>query len=232
MNAVVLQHEENEGLGLLEPALREAGFTPVHRFRSVRREDLEAPLLVVLGGSIGVYEAALHPFVNDERSLLAERLARDLPCLGICFGAQLMASAAGAEVFRGKNGFVLGVAPVRWSPAAQEDDAFHGVRNSSPVAHWHRDTFKAVPGAVLLASTDRYTQQAFRLGKSYGLQFHLELTAKALAGWYDVHAKALAEDGVDVAALRLQLPKLAAAEPENQRILQQLCHTLREAVGT
>ncbi|NPC86452.1 type 1 glutamine amidotransferase, partial [Pyxidicoccus fallax] len=121
MRAVVFQHEEHEGPGLLGPALEAAGFSLVTRFRSVRREDVSADLVVVMGGPMGVYEADQHPFLHEEQSLLTERLANELPCLGICLGAQLLASAAGAEVFPGKNGFEVGVAPVRWTQDALKD---------------------------------------------------------------------------------------------------------------
>ena len=134
MRAVVFQHEEHEGVGLLGPVLEEAGFTLVNRFRAVRREDVDADLVVVMGGPMGVYEAEQHPFLHDELALLTERLANERPCLGICLGAQLLASAAGAEVFLGKNGFEVGVAPVRWTPEALKDPVIAGVRPKTVVA--------------------------------------------------------------------------------------------------
>ena len=189
MRAVVFQHEEHEGVGLLGPALEEVGFTLVTRFRAVRREDVDADLVVVMGGPMGVYEADQHPFLHEELSLLTERLANERPSLGICLGAQLLASAAGAEVFVGKNGFEVGAAPVRWTQDGMKDPVIAGVRPKTVVAHWHGDTFKPVAGATLLASTDRYSQQAFRLGTSYAFQFHLELTAAELGRWLDLGAE-------------------------------------------
>lgn len=228
MRAVVFQHEEHEGPGLLEPVLKEAGFSLVSRFRSVRREDVDAELVVVMGGPMGVYEAEQHPFLHDELALLTERLAYERPCLGICLGAQLLASAAGAEVFLGKNGFEVGVAPVRWTQDGLKDPVIAGVRPKSVVAHWHGDTFKPVPGATLLASTDRYSQQAFRLGTSYGFQFHLELTATEMGRWLDLEAEDLKQRGKDLQELKSQLPKLKAAEAENTELLQRLAHHFAE----
>jgi GMP synthase (glutamine-hydrolysing) len=229
MRAVVFQHEEHEGPGLLGPVLQEAGFTLVRRSRQVRREDVGAELVVVLGGPMGVYEADQHPFLREELAALAERLANGRPCLGICLGAQLLAAAAGAEVFPGKNGLEVGVGPVRWTQEAQKDAVFAGPKRTV-VAHWHGDTYSPVPGAALLASTDRYTQQAFRLGSSYGLQFHLELTAEELGRWLDRGAEGLAAQGKDVAALRKELGKLRAAEPENVELLHRLAHHFARAV--
>ena len=232
MRAVVYQHAEHEGLGLLEPALRRAGFEPVIRMRQVRHhEDVEAPLLVVLGGPMGVYEADQHPFLHHERAVLAERLGAGRPSLGICLGAQLLAAAAGSEVARGKNGLEVGVAPVRWTREGLADPVLGGSRARSTVAHWHSDTWTAVPGATLLASTDRYAQQAFRLGASYGLQFHLELDAAAFDGWLTHGAEELAGAGRDLALLRKDLGKLRAAEAENAALLDRLAEHFARAAA-
>lgn len=224
MRAVVLQHETHEGLGLLEKPLLEAGFTLTRRFRGVEHKDLEADLLVVLGGSMSVWATDQHPFLRDELALLVERVALGRPCLGLCLGAQLLATAAGAQVSAGKNGLEIGVAPVRWTKAALEDPVIKGVPAKSMAAHWHEDTWTAVPNATLLASTDRYTQQAFRLGDSFGLQFHPELTADAYGEWLtrDLELLALYEKNVD--ELRAGLPKLKAAEAENTLLLERLAH--------
>ncbi|HYO69936.1 MAG TPA: glutamine amidotransferase [Archangium sp.] len=225
MRAVVMQHEEHEGPGLLGPALEAAGFKLVKRFRGVKREDLNAELVVVLGGPMGVYEVDRHPFLGEELALVTERLALGLPVLGLCLGAQVLAAAAGSEVFIGKNGLEVGVAPVRWTKEALADPVIAGVRPRTLVAHWHQDTFKAVPNATLLASTDRYTQQAFRLGDSYGFQFHLELTADELERWFTQGAEELVElYEKDLDDLRSQLPKLRSAEAENRELLERLAH--------
>ena len=225
MRAVVMQHEEHEGPGLLGPALEAAGFTLVKRFRAVKREDLNAELVVMLGGPMGVYEAERHPFLGEELALVTERLALGLPVLGLCLGAQLLAAAAGSEVFVGKNGLEVGVGQVRWSKEALADPVLAGVRPRTTVAHWHQDTFTTVPGATLLASTDRYTQQAFRLGDSYGFQFHLELTADELERWFTQGAEELVElYEKNLDELRSQLPKLRSAEAENRELLERLAH--------
>ncbi len=225
MRAVVLQHEEHVDLSLFGPALQTAGFTLVRRFRSVKREDVDAELVVVLGGHMGVYEADRHPFLNEELALLRERLALERPVLGLCLGAQLLAAAAGSEVFVGKNGLEVGVAPVRWTKEGLADPVLAGVRAKTMAAHWHQDTYRPVPGSTLLASTDRYSQQAFRLGNSYGFQFHLELSADDLDRWYTLGGEELEllhEKKVD--ELRSQLPKLHAAEPENRELIERIVH--------
>ncbi|WP_244222437.1 type 1 glutamine amidotransferase [Corallococcus praedator] len=130
----------------------------------------------------------------------------------------------------GKNGFEVGVGPVRWTQDALKDPVVAGAKARTAVAHWHGDTYTPVPGATLLASTDRYTQQAFRLGRSYGFQFHLELTAKELGRWLELGAEDLSTRGKDLEELKAQLPKLKAAEAENTQLLQRLAHELAKGL--
>lgn len=222
MRAVVWQHEEHEGPGLLERPLRDAGYDVQVRFRGVEHRDVEADLVVVMGGSMSVTQVERHPFLRDELGVLAERLALGRPNLGICLGAQLLASAAGATVTRGKNGFEVGVGVVRWTKQGLEDPAVKGFPAKSTFAHWHEDTFSPVPDGVLLGSTDRYTQQAFRVGRSYGLQFHAELTADEFGQWLERDAELLEADGRDLAELKAGLPKLLAAEGANVEFLERL----------
>ncbi len=226
MRAVVLQHEAHEGLDLLEAVLKSAGFSVVTHFRSVQHRDLEAELVVVLGGSMSVTAVEQHPFLRDELGFLTERFALGLPMFGLCLGAQLLATAAGGTVSRGKNGFEVGVAPVRWSKEAQVDLAA-GMPGKSVMAHWHEDTWSAVPGATLLASTERYTQQGFRIGKTIGLQFHPELRAETFGQWLERDRELLELDGKDVDELISALPKLKAAEALNVLFLERAVQSLR-----
>jgi GMP synthase (glutamine-hydrolysing) len=231
MRAVIYQHDTHEDLGLLGPALTAAGFSLVKRFRAVNhQEDVSAELVVILGGSMSVAQSKSHPFLHDEEAVLLERLAADRPCFGLCLGAQLLAHAAGADVFKGKNGEEIGIAPVRWTKAGQVDPALLGVGARSIVAHWHADTFTAVPGATLLASTDRYTQQAFRVGRSLAFQFHPELTAEAFGRWLDLGSEQLATAHVERSVLASQLPKLKAAEAENAELLARVAFHFARSV--
>ncbi len=207
--------------------LADAGYTLTTRFRGVEHRDLDAELVVVLGGSMSVTSVDAHPFLRDELGLLTERFANARPVLGFCLGAQLLACAAGATVVRGKNGFEVGVGPVRWTAAGLADAAVKGLPQKSVMAHWHEDTWTPVPNATLLASTDRYTQQAFRVGNSVGLQFHPELTADVFGAWLERDRELLELDGKNVDELKAALPKLKAAEAQNALFLERLVHSLR-----
>lgn len=218
MRAVIVQHEEHEDAGWFAPALREAGFALEHRFRGVRTDDAGADLVVVLGGSMSAAAVHEHPFLGRELALLVDRLARGAPCLGICLGAQLLARAAGSRVMRGHRGTELGALPIRWTPAGRADPALAPADASWVVPQWHADTFTAVPGGVLLASGDRYEQQAFRLGASFGFQFHLELAAAAFAGWLAA-APAAPTSGHDPRAL-------AAGDAARRALVARLAQSL------
>lgn len=199
--ALVLQHEENEGAGLLASSLEREGFQVSARLRQVGPGDEDVPLLVVMGGPQAAYRPSEHPFLLDELRLLRARLDRGLPSLGICLGAQLLAAAAGARVFPGERGVELGPLPVHCTAEAAKDEVFSALPPLFHALHWHGDTWDPVPGAALLASTDRYPQQAFRVGRSYGVQFHPELTGSMLLEWADAAPEELRQAGVERAAL-------------------------------
>jgi len=184
-HAVVLQHEENEGPGLLASALERAGFQVRARLRRVEPGDEAAPLVVVMGGPQAAYRASEHPYLLDELRLLRSRVERGLPSLGICLGSQLLAAAAGARVYPGTNGVELGRFPVTCTADAANDPVFSALPREFQALHWHGDTFDLPPGAVLLASSGRYPHQAFQVGRSYGIQFHPELTGAAFLQWAD-----------------------------------------------
>ncbi|MBL8734603.1 MAG: gamma-glutamyl-gamma-aminobutyrate hydrolase family protein [Planctomycetes bacterium] len=200
MRAVVVQHEAHEGPGLLAPALTAAGFELEHRHREVLPIDFAAELVVVLGGPMDAFDERL-AYLTAEVALLRHRLAHDLPCLGICLGAQLLARAAGAVVARGARGLEVGALPVTCTAAGRQDPVTGPLDHELLVAMWHRDTFGLPAGAVHLLRSARYEQQAFRLGRSYGLQFHLELDAPTLARWLADGSAELAAAGIDATAI-------------------------------
>ena len=218
--AIILLHVPHEGAYRLRPALERAGFRVVERLGPPSPGDARAELVVLMGGPMGVYEADRHPQLAAELELLSARLRAGRPSLGICLGAQLLAHAAGARVFPGAAGLELGVMPVRVTDEGARDPLFAGIPAELPVAHWHGDTFEPVPGATLLASTGRYPQQAFRIGRSLGLQFHPELDVAALRGWLALHPEAPAQAGKSLAGIEAEeLPRLEAAGAHLDRLL-------------
>ncbi len=230
LDAVVYVHEAHEGLARLREPLERAGFRPVERFRAPDPEaDARSPLLVVLGGPMGVYEADRFPFLGREQEVLRARLAANRPSIGLCLGAQLLAAASGATVVRGSRGKVIGVGPVERVPG--DDPLVQGVPDAFDVVHWHGDTFEPIPGVPLFRG-NTYPAQGFRVGRSVGLQFHAELGPEGFREWVEGSAEALRRSGREPDALIASgVPRLTAALPVLDRLLEALARDARAAVG-
>ncbi len=222
---LAVRHLQFEDLGSFAAVLTQAGYQI--RYLDAALEPLDdafdADLCILLGGPVGVYDAALYPFLNTELAIVRHRLAAGLPLLGICLGAQLIASATGGRVYPGTAGKEIGWAPVRLTKAAASSGLFHGlVAPEYPMFHWHGDTFDLPPGAERLAETVAY-RQIFRLGPQVlALQCHPELEAHRLEQWLLGHASELASWG------QADLPSLRADTAEHGAALrafaQQLLH--------
>lgn len=182
MQAVLVQHVGFEGPGLVLEALSTHG-VDVRVVRTDRLEALPAPedldVLVVMGGPMGAFDDAEHPHLSQERSLIARCMRQGRPVLGVCLGAQLLAASLGADVRRGAV-LEVGAGSVQLTGAGLADPVLGPSGPSLPVVHWHQDTFSVPAGAELLASSSHYAHQAFRIGTSYGFQFHTELGEEAL----------------------------------------------------
>ena len=188
--ALVIRHVAFEDLGLFERVIEAAGYQV--RYLEAGMDDLswvdpmDPALMIVLGGPIGANDEAEYPFIHDELNILQARLNNDLPTLGICLGAQLMARALGARVF--PAGQEVGWLPLELSDAGYESPLAHLSGENTQVLHWHADTFDLPEGAVGLASTDKTRNQAFQWKKrGLALQFHPEVTVHGLERWYIGH---------------------------------------------
>jgi len=198
----------HEGLGAFEKPLVDAGFdiryhdawaSPPLRID----EAVNASLLVVMGGPMGVYEARTYPFLKNELEALEARLAADRPTLGVCLGAQLIARAAGARVFPGER-FEIGFAPVRLTDEGR-DSCLAPLEDDTRVLHWHGDTYDLPRGATRLASSAWYREQAFSIGaRILGLQFHLETSGPELDRWIDTGEDEIARGDANAAMLRAE----------------------------
>jgi GMP synthase (glutamine-hydrolysing) len=138
---------------------------------------------VVMGGPMNVDEVGRFPALAVEREWLAEAVRLELPLLGICLGAQLLARALGAEVRPGE-GPEIGFAPVEVGVA--DDPVLGGLAPSTEVLHWHGDVFDLPDGAQPLASSAQTEHQAFRLGNAWGSLFHPEADFALVEAWLAV----------------------------------------------
>ena len=189
---LVLQHIACEPPAAFEDELRSRGLDLV-RVELDEGEPLpdwrEFPAIVVMGGPMGAYEDAEHAWLGAEKRLLRDAVEGDVPVWGVCLGAQLLAGALGARVYAGERPEV-GLLPVELTPAASSDPVFREAPSSFPTLQWHGDTFELPEGATLLASSPAYPNQAFRIGRSYGLQFHIEVSPELATEWGEVPAYA------------------------------------------
>lgn len=210
---LALRHVPHEDLGLFAPALARRGYgvryvdMPIEALETAPMVD--ADLVVVLGGPIGAYQADRYPFLTVEIERIAARIAADRPMLGLCLGAQLMATALGARVAPGPR-FELGWAPVELSAAARSSPL--ATLDGQPVLHWHGDNIDLPEGAISLAATDACPVQAFAHGPNrLGLQFHVEVDPARIETWLVAAAGDLSHAGVTPADLRTQTRRHGAA---------------------
>ncbi|OGX38265.1 MAG: hypothetical protein A3C53_01615 [Omnitrophica WOR_2 bacterium RIFCSPHIGHO2_02_FULL_68_15] len=184
---LVIQQAESEAMGQLEPLCRELGIA-WHVCRPYAGEAVPPATqpydgVVVLGGPMNADDTGRHPFLADEVKLLQQAFRRELPALGLCLGAQLMAKAAGARITKGPAPEV-GWFPVRLTDAGRQDPLLAGLPEEFMTFHWHEDTYDLPAKGVHLASSAQYPQQAFRLGDHcYAFQCHPEITPEIIERW-------------------------------------------------
>lgn len=179
MRVCWLQHVPFEGLGSMEPWLRGRG-ARLARTRPYAGEALPGPdefdWLIAMGGPMSVNDEGAHPWLAAEKSCIARAIEARRPVLGVCLGAQLIASALGAPVRRNPEP-EIGWFPIEPAAGAREDPFGAVLADAGEAFHWHGDTFEPPPGARRLARSEACAEQAFSIGdRVLALQFHLETT--------------------------------------------------------
>jgi GMP synthase-like glutamine amidotransferase len=223
---LVLQHVDCEPPAAYEDELLERGI-PLHRVQVDRRQQQLPDWrpyvgIVAMGGPMAAYEDALYPWLGPEKRLIAEAVRAGKPFWGVCLGAQLLAASLGARVAPGPRP-ELGVLPVEVTDGAALDPVFAAAPPTFSTLQWHGDTYELPAGAVQLARSQLYEQQAFVVGSAYGLQFHLEVTHALGVEWMQIPAyleelEQLAGAGGASALLE----QLKAAEPGSVPLAREL----------
>jgi GMP synthase (glutamine-hydrolysing) len=184
---LVFQHVPHEILGTFNPLLKQAGF----RIRYVnfgRTPDATPNVekydgLIILGGPMCVDQVDSHPHLLTEIAAIRQALELQMPVLGICLGAQLIATALGAKV-RKNPSKEIGWYDVTPTKAGLDDPLFSCFNGTEKIFQWHGDTFDIPHGAEHLATSPDCANQAFRFGdRTYGLQFHLEVNEALIERW-------------------------------------------------
>lgn len=169
-----LEHQSYEGPGKIAAwaAVRGHALARTALFAGENPPALESfDLLVVMGGSMNIYEHRAHPWLAAEKAFLREVIDAGKPILGICLGAQLLADVLGGRVFQNAE------KEIGWWPIELLDrrPPFAAFPATLTVMHWHGDTFTLPPGARRVAESAGCAEQAFVFGdRVVGLQFHLE----------------------------------------------------------
>ncbi len=189
--ACVLQHIRCEPPGLFSDVLRRHGIVvgTVELDEGGELPDWhEVDLVLAMGGPMSVHDEAEHPWLAEEKRWIAAAVQVGVPYFGVCLGAQLLAASLGAPVHAGETPEV-GVLPVAVTAAGRSDPVFGALADEFPALQWHSDTFGIPAGAVHLARSAAYPNQAFRFGETaYAVQFHVEVTSRMLAEWRHVPA--------------------------------------------
>lgn len=222
MRAHFFQHVPFEGLGSIEPWLKAHGYeiTNTRFFESAELPDLKKiELLIVMGGPMSVNDEDEFPWLVSEKKFIGEAIHAGKPVLGICLGAQLIASAAGARVCC-NYAKEIGWFPVHGIPS--EDRAIFRFPSSLKVFHWHGETFDLPFGAIRLAKSEACENQAFQIGKSViGLQFHLETTPQAAKGLVS-HCR---EELVPAKYIQTE-EEILSADPQKYKSINQMMGSL------
>jgi GMP synthase-like glutamine amidotransferase len=215
-NCLVVQHVVPESAFALGDALRTAGIN-VDTRRVFDGDDVPTDAsafdgVVVMGGPMSASSDEGFPSRRDELDLLADALRHDVPTLGVCLGAQLVAVAAGASVHPNAHGPEIGWGPVQLAPSCQDDHLFAGLPGELTVMHWHGETLELPRAAERLISNANSPNQAFRLGDvAWGVQFHLEVTPEAVEGFVAAFAADAAGVPGGADAIRRATPAALAA---------------------
>jgi GMP synthase-like glutamine amidotransferase len=180
MRAHYLQHVPFEGPGTIAPWLETAGYlvTATKLYESTSLPPLDQiDILIIMGGPMSVNDEERFPWLRMEKQYIKQSIESGRAVLGICLGAQLIASAMGESIYPNRRK-EIGWFPVQGIVSEHEKSfVFPPIID---VFHWHGETFDLPEGAVLLATSEGCKNQAFQIGsKVIGLQFHLEVTPEA-----------------------------------------------------
>jgi GMP synthase-like glutamine amidotransferase len=180
-DVLLVQNTTIEDSGYLGELLREDGFSiySVHA-KHEKLPEKENSLVVILGAPESANDNL--PYLQEEQKLIKKSVENNIPVLGICLGSQLIAKTFGGKVFRGPKkeiGFFNDLVP------EANSSLFLGFDNPFTVFHWHGDTFDLPKGAIRLAHSEIYPNQAFQFKSAVGLQFHLEVNEEMVNLWLD-----------------------------------------------
>ena len=169
-DVLLVQNTRIQGSGYLGDLLKADGFN----ITSINAKHDKLPnkdfsFVVILGAPESANDDL--PYLREEQQLIKNSVEKNTPVLGICLGSQLIAKTFGGMVYPGPKkeiGFYNDL------EIKNNSVLFSGFKNPFTVFHWHGDTFDLPDGAIRLASSEHYPNQAFQYKSAVGLQSHME----------------------------------------------------------
>jgi GMP synthase (glutamine-hydrolysing) len=188
MRALAIVHQRDAGPGVFTDAIRSRGFELDEWFRAETDcppfDPLDYDAVLVFGGAMHADHENTHPWLREEKALLRDLLERDVPLLGVCLGAQLVAEAAGARV-RPASQPEIGWYEVEITDEGADDPLLGPLAPRFEAFQWHSWGFALPPSARPLARSP-VCLQAYRIGHStWGIQFHAEVASQDAEAWID-----------------------------------------------
>src|SRR5918995_2847127 len=198
-----IQNISCETLGTLEDFLELDGYVldkVLAPQDSIPQSAIEFSAIIILGGPMSVYEGIT--YLNEEQVLIRDAFQKKVPTLGICLGSQLIAGALGGTVYRGAK------KEIGWYDVYITDKGLDSIfrgfdQRKLRVFQWHGDSYWLPPQAEILAYSEHYPQ-AFRVGRTYGLQFHLEVTTNMIETWREEYKEETRKEEVGLEKIILE----------------------------
>jgi len=181
MSIAVIRHVPFEDIGRIGEAVRAEALEVRYFDPGDAPDPLAYQALIVMGGPMSANDDL--PWIAAEIGCIRRAIDAGRPVLGVCLGAQMIARALGARVYRNPRK-EIGWYPIHWTDTGATDPLFRGLPNPLPVFHWHGETFDLPAGAEWLAYSEACRHQAFRWSSHvYALQFHVEVTPEMIEDW-------------------------------------------------
>ncbi|MBM5810446.1 MAG: type 1 glutamine amidotransferase [Gammaproteobacteria bacterium] len=175
--------------------------------------------LCLMGGPQHVYEE--QPWIRDELALLRAAVDADVPIVAHCLGAQLVSAACGCSVSRAAQ------AEVGWHPVHRSDQPLAeqwlgGLPQTLHVFQWHEDSFERPVDAIPLLSGEHCPEQAYVLGRTLAMQFHIEITSAMVQDWLRIGADRLPPPGPTVQSAAVIRAATTSRLPASARVAERL----------
>lgn len=225
-----LQHVPFEGLGSIEPVLKERGHTlnSTHLYKGQTLPEVNSfDWLIIMGGPMGIYDYGHFTWLKDEKSFIGKVIESGKTVLGICLGAQLIADVLGAKVYKNKHK-EIGWHDIETTPEINDTILADSIPSPLEAFHWHGDTFDLPAGALNIASSDACKNQGFIFDdRILALQFHLETTCESATalianGRYELDGSKYEQSEKEMLAKSSRFPRINQAMEKVLKVLEKI----------